>query len=356
MPGTLRTDIVNTSNSMEICGRKIGRDYPPLVIAEIGINHEGDFNKATRMVDDAYMAGCECVKFQCHIVEDEMVPNDVVPDNADESIWDIVSCCALSEEEEQRLKTYVESRGMIYLCTPFSRAAAVRLESMGVCAYKIGSGECNNYPLIEHVAAYGKPVILSTGMNDIGSITPAVAILRQAGIPFAVLHCTSMYPTPYDKVRLGALRHLAEAFPDAILGLSDHSIGNYTCFAAVALGACILEKHFTSDKSWPGPDIPISIDPNELEDLVKGSRAIHQALGGTKDILPEEKPTIDFAYACVVAIHDIQKGDKLTQDNIWVKRPGTGEIKAADFGKLLGKTAREPIRKDEQIRWSQVNE
>ncbi len=341
---------------MEICGRKIGRDYPPLVIAEIGINHEGDFNKAIRMVDDAHMAGCECVKFQCHIVEDEMIPNDVVPGNADKSIWDIVSCCAFSEEEEQRLKTYVESKGMIYLCTPFSRAAAGRLESMGVCAYKIGSGECNNYPLIEHVAAYGKPVILSTGMNEISSITPAVAILRQASVPFSVLHCTSMYPTPYDKVRLGALRHLAEAFPDAVLGLSDHSIGNYTCFAAVALGACILEKHFTSDKSWPGPDIPISIDPNELEDLVKGSRAIHQALGGAKDILPEEKPVIDFAYASVVAIRDIKKGDALTQDNIWVKRPGTGEIRAADFDKLLGKTAREPIRKDEQIKWSQVNE
>ena len=356
MSGALRTATVNTSNSIEICGRKIGKDYPPLVIAEIGINHEGDFSKATRMVDDAHMAGCECVKFQCHIVEDEMIPNDVVPGNADKSIWDIVSCCALSEEEEQRLKTYVESKGMIYLCTPFSRAAAVRLESMGVCAYKIGSGECNNYPLIEHVAAYGKPVILSTGMNDISSIAPAVAILRQAGVPFAVLHCTSMYPTPYDKVRLGALRHLAEVFPDAVLGLSDHSIDNYTCFAAVALGACILEKHFTSDKSWPGPDIPISIDPNELEDLVKGSRAIHQALGGTKDILPEEKPVIDFAYACVVAIRDIKKGDALTRDNIWVKRPGTGEIRAADFEKLLGKTAREPIRKDKQIKWSQVNE
>ena len=157
--------------------------------------------------------------------------------------------------EECSLKARVESQGMLYLSTPFSRAAADRLERMGVPAYKIGSGECNNYPLIRHIAAFGKPVILSTGMNDLDSIEPAVAILRDARIPYALLHCTSMYPTPYDKVRLGALSDLRARFPDAVLGLSDHSIGNYTCLAAVALGARVLEKHFTSDKSWPGPDI-----------------------------------------------------------------------------------------------------
>ena len=178
-----------------------------------------------------------------------------------------------------------ESLGMIYLCTPFSRAAALRLERLGVEAYKIGSGECNNYPLISLIASFGKPVILSTGMNDLASIEPAVMILRRAGVPFALLQCTSMYPTPYDKVRLGAIPALRERFPDAVIGLSDHSIGNYTCFGAVALGASILEKHFTSDMTWPGPDVPISIDPEGLRELIDGSRAIHAALGGTKDIL-----------------------------------------------------------------------
>ena len=348
--------MANTGNVIEIGGRKIGRDYPPLVVAEIGINHEGSFDKAVQMVDDAARAGCECVKFQCHVLEDEMIPNDVIPANAQESIWDIMARCALTEQEEARLKEYVESKGTIYLCTPFSRAAADRLEKMGVWAYKIGSGECNNYPLIRHIAAFRKPVILSTGMNDVASIAPAVDILREAGIPYALLHCTSMYPTPYDKVRLSALSILAEQFPDAVIGLSDHSVGNYTCLAAVALGACILEKHFTSDKSWPGPDVPISIDPHELEDLIKGSKAIHQALGGTKDILPEEQPTIDFAYACVVAIRDIEAGEELTMDNIWVKRPGTGEIKAVFFDGLLGKTAKTAIRKNEQLKWSQIND
>lgn len=332
----------------------IGTEYPPLVIAEIGINHEGSFEKAIRMVDDACAAGCECVKFQSHVVEDEMIPNDVVPGNTTETIWDIMKRCALSEEEEIKLKSYVESLGMIYLCTPFSRAAAERLKRMDVLAYKIGSGECNNYPLIEHIAGAGKPVILSTGMNDLESIAPAVQILREAGVPFALLNCTSMYPTPYEKVRLGGLADLAGRFPDAVIGLSDHSLGNYTCFAAVALGARILEKHFTSDKSWPGPDVPISIDPTELKELVQGSRAIHAALGGSKNILPEEKPTIDFAYACVVSIRDIKAGEKLSIENIWVKRPGTGEIKAVHFESLIGKTAKRPIANNSQLSWDDL--
>jgi sialic acid synthase SpsE len=332
-------------------GRVIGSNYPPLVIAEIGINHEGDINKAIRMVDDAFAAGCECAKFQSHVVDDEMIPNNVVPGNTTETIWDIMVRCALSETEEIRLKEYVESKGMIYLCTPFSRAAAERLHKMDVNAYKIGSGECNNYPLIKLIASYGKPVILSTGMNDIASVIPAVDIIRSAKIPYALMHCTSMYPTPYDKVRLGALQELSSQFPDAVIGLSDHSIGNYTCFAAVALGARILEKHFTSDKNWPGPDVPISIDPSELKDLVEGSRAIFKAIGGKKNILTEEQPTINFAYACVVAIKDISAGEKLSMNNIWVKRPGTGEIKAVDFEKLLGKVAKRDLPLHTQLSW-----
>jgi N-acetylneuraminate synthase len=339
---------------MKIGERLIGPEHPPLVIAEVGINHEGDLQKALRMVDDALDAGCECVKFQSHVVEDEMIPNDVVPGNTTETIWDIMVRCSLSEAEELELKQYVESKGLLYLCTPFSRAAALRLERFGVSAYKIGSGECNNYPLIRHIAGCGKPVILSTGMNDLASIQPAVEILRAAGVPFCLMHCTSMYPTPYDKVRLGGLKDLAEAFPDAVLGLSDHSMGIYTCLAAVALGASVLEKHYTSDKTWPGPDVPISINPGELHDLIEGSRAVYQAMGGRKDILPEEQPTIDFAYACVVSIRDIAPGECLTPDNIWVKRPGTGSIRAVEFEHLLGRIARRGIPADTQIVWDDI--
>ena len=341
---------------MNIAGRAIGPNHPPFVIAEIGINHEGDYRKAVRMVDDAAAAGCECAKFQCHIIEDEMIPNDVIPGNARESIWDIMKRCALSGDEERRLKQYVEDKGLIYLSTPFSRAAANRLEAMNVPAYKIGSGECNNYPLVKHIAAFGKPVILSTGMNDVESIRPAVEILRAAGVPYALTHCTSMYPTPYDKVRLGAIGDLATAFPDAVVGLSDHSLGNYTCYAAVALGARILEKHFTSDKTWPGPDVPISMDPHELAELVKGSRAIFDALGGAKTILAEEQPTIDFAYACVVTTRAIAAGERYSDANVWVKRPGTGEIKAKDYERLLGRKAARALPVNAQLKWADVTD
>ena len=308
------------------------------------------------MVKDAKKAGAECVKFQCHVIEDEMTPaaKTVIPGNAKESIWDIMERCALSESQDRELKKYVEDLGMMYLSTPFSRAAANRLERLGVLAYKIGSGECNNYPLVRHIASFGKPVILSTGMNDIASIKESVAILRKKKIPYALLHCTSMYPTPYEKVRLGALQELSRIFPDAVIGLSDHSMGNYTCFAATALGGSILEKHFTSDKRWPGPDVPISIDPSGLADLIEGSTAIYSALGGEKTVLKEEQPTINFAYATVVAIQDIPKGERLTLENIWVKRPGTGKIQAARFDELLGSVATRHIRIHEAISWEKI--
>lgn len=343
-------------NNFIIGKRKIGPQHKPFVIAEIGINHEGDINKAFRMIDDAKQAGCECVKFQSHVIEDEMIPlaKKVVPGHTKESIYEIMQRCVLNEKEEYALKKYVEYLGMIYLCTPFSRAAANRLQEIGVEAFKIGSGECNNYPLIEHIAKFHKPIILSTGMNDVPAIKIAVEILKKHKTPFALLHCTSMYPTPYDKVRLGAIPVLAKNFPDVPIGLSDHSIGNYSCFGAVALGASILEKHFTSDKNWPGPDIGISIDPSELKDLIDGSNHVHQARGGTKDILSEEKPTIDFAYACVVSIKNIKKGEKFTKDNVWVKRPGTGEIKAVDFNKILGKSAKSNIPPDIQLKKNDI--
>jgi sialic acid synthase SpsE len=342
------------TSEFQIGSRMVGARHEPLVVAEIGINHEGSYEKAKQMVDAAHSVGCECVKFQCHVIDDEMIPNDVIPANSTESIWQIMSRCALTEEEDSRLKRHVESLGMIYLSTPFSRAAADRLERLGVNAYKVGSGECNNYPLIEHIAAKGRPVILSTGMNDLNSIAPAVDRLQAGGVPYALLHCTSMYPTPYEKVRLGALAELADRFQGAVLGLSDHSLGNYTCFAGIALGASIVEKHFTLDKSWPGPDVPISIDPEELRDLIAGSKAIHAALGGQKAVLAEEQPTMAFAYACVVAVETIQEGESLTRQNVWVKRPGTGEIKAADYEAVLGWITVRTIQKNEQLKWTDL--
>ena len=340
------------SLSIKIKNLLIGKDFTPFIIPEIGINHEGNFDKAKQMIKDAFDANAECVKFQCHVIDDEMIKNNVIPGNSTESIWDIMNRCSLTEEEEIKLKEYVEDLGMIYLSTPFSRNAADRLNKMNVDAFKIGSGECNNYPLLKHIASFGKPIILSTGMNDIRSISIAVKILQKSKTDFALLHTTSMYPTPYDKVRLGAISDLSKYFPETVIGLSDHSIGNYTCFAAIPLGASILEKHFTSDKNWPGPDIPLSVDPLELKNLIQGSNAIYQSLNGKKNILKEEKPTIDFAYACVVTIKQIKKGDVLSKENIWVKRPGTGQILAKDYDNVLNKVTKSDIPKDSQLEWN----
>jgi len=338
---------------IKIGNRKIGEMYKPLVIVEIGINHEGNMSKAKQMIYDAYKSGAECVKFQRHIIDDEMSQSakKVIPRNANKSIWEIMERCALTKENHIELKKYVEELDMIYLCTPFSRAAADELEELDVKAYKIGSGECNNYPLVKHIASFGKPIILSTGMNNIKSIQKSIKILENSNIRYALLHCTSMYPTPYKKVRLGALNDLKKEFPNAVIGLSDHSIGNYTCFASIPYGSSILEKHFTSNKNWPGPDVSISINPEELTDLIIGSNAIYQSLGGSKEILEEEEPTIDFAYSTVVSIQHIPKGNKLTKQNIWVKRPGKGEINAEYYEELLGKNTLKDIKKDQHIKW-----
>jgi N-acetylneuraminate synthase len=290
------------------------------------------------------------------VIEDEYVPaaGKVIPGNAKESILEIMRRCAFDEQTERDLKAYTESKGLIYLSTPFSRAAANRLERMGVVAYKIGSGECNNTPLVDHIASFGKPVLVSTGMNNLESVARTVEILERRGVKYGLFHCTSMYPTPYSKVRLGALAQLAERFPRAVLGLSDHSLGIYTCLAAVPLGARLLEKHFTSDKGWPGPDVSISITPAELRELIVGSRAVFEALGGEKNILPEEQPTIDFAYASVVTTLSVRAGETFTRDNLWVKRPGTGEIHATRYEEVLGRVAQRDVAKDALLSWSDV--
>lgn len=336
--------------------REIGPDSDPLVIVEIGINHGGSFEKAKQMVRDAAEKGAECVKFQAHIPDAEMTDDEVIPENADEPIQQLIERFALSMEEHKELKSHVESFGMTYLCTPFSKEAADFLEEMDVCAYKIGSGECHNYPLIEYIASFGKPIILSTGMNELETIERSVDILKTAGVDYGLLQCTSMYPTPYTEANLGAIEQLQETFPDAVVGLSDHTQGIYIPLAAVAKGASILEKHFISNKSWPGPDVPVSIDPDELEELLAGVTAVRQALGGEKRIVDGEKPTIEFAYASVVAATDIQAGDQLTDENLWTKRPGTGEVLADEYYKLLGMTTVTDIPAGTQLEWGMIDE
>ena len=339
----------------ELAGRKIGVNHPPLVIAEVGINHEGDVGKALALVDAAAEAGAELIKFQCHITDKEMIATDMKPgDISDESLWDIIKRCELNEDEERKVQARCRERGIIYLSTPFSREAADRLLEMDVPGFKIGSGECNNLPLIDHIARMGRPMIVSTGMNDLASVRETAAVIQKHGTPFALLHCTSMYPTPYEKVRLGGITDLMNAFPGVPVGLSDHSYNIYTCLGAVALGASLLEKHFTISRSWPGPDIGISIEPDELKHLVEGSKAVWLARGGSKNILADEKPVIDFAYASVVTVAPVKKGEFLTRDNLWVKRPGTGEIHAREFEKCIGRRILRDLPEGAQLSWSDL--
>ena len=338
---------------IEIAGRKIGAEYPPVVIAEIGINHEGSLVVAKEMVDAAFRAGVEIVKHQTHIVEDEMsgAAKKVIPGNADVSIYEIMERCSLNEQEEFQLKEYVESKGMIFISTPFSRAAADRLHQWDVPAYKIGSGECNNYPLLEHIASFGKPIILSTGMNTIESIAKAVSIFEKHQVQYALLHTTNLYPTPNRLVRLGAMQEMANHFSGTTFGLSDHTLTNHACLAAVALGASILERHFTDHMDRTGPDIVCSMDEENCKALIEGSHIIWEQSGGTKGPAKEEQVTIDFAFATVCSIKTIKKGEVLSMENIWVKRPGTGTIIAEHFNSILGKKATRNIENDEQLNW-----
>jgi sialic acid synthase SpsE len=336
---------------MLISNRKVGYNHNPLVIAEIGINHGGSLEVAKHMVDQAVDAGIEMIKHQTHIVEDEMSQeaNKYKVGYIGKTIYELMDECALNEQEEFELKQYVEKKGAIFISTPFSRAAANRLAEFDVPAFKIGSGECNNYPLIEHICKFGKPIILSTGMNTISSVRKSVEIIASNSISFALLHTTNIYPTPPHLVRLGAMLELQEEFPNAVLGLSDHTTSNHACFGAVALGASVLERHFTDTMDRAGPDIENSMDPQAAKELIEGANLIKQERGGKKVPVEEEKPVIDFAYASVVSINEIKKGELFSRDNIWVKRPGTGPFFADDYQNILGKKAAKDIIVDSHI-------
>lgn len=350
------TPTVVHTPEITIAGRKVGYAHKPLVIAELGINHNGSLAVAKEMVDAAARAGVEVLKHQTHIPADEMTQaaKQVIPGNADKSIYDIMAECALDETQERELQAYVHGKGMIFISTPFGRAAADRLAAMDVPAFKIGSGECNNYPLLHHVASFGKPIILSTGMNTIDSVAKAVAIFEEHGVPFALMHTTNLYPTPNHLVRLGAMQQLQAAFPQAPVGLSDHTTSNHACLGAVALGASLLERHFTDRMDRQGPDIVCSMDEQATRALIEGAEILYYQRGGQKGPAKEEQVTIDFAFATVCTIQPIAKGEAFTKDNLWVKRPGTGEILAEQYDGLLGKTAATDLPADVQLKRSDV--
>ncbi len=341
---------------IEIGGRLIGLSHPPLVIAEIGINHGGDLEVAKTMVKLAALAGCEIVKHQTHILEDEMTEEakSIFPPNADVSIWDVMERCALSLEDEAALKEYAEDLGLIWISTPFSRMAADFLEDLDVPAFKIGSGEADNLPLIRHIARKKKPVILSTGMQSIETLRRSVQALEDSGVPYALLECTNLYPSPPEIVSLSGVTELREAFPRAVVGFSDHSIGPEMALASVALGASILERHFTDTRYRNGPDIINSMDPAELRLVIDRSREIWVATSNPKGRTELEEPVYHFARASVVADANLPEGHVIGENDIWARRPGSGEIPGYEFDKVIGKRLTRSVNRNTQLRWADL--
>ena len=339
---------------MKIGNRSIGPNEPPLIIAEIGINHGGSLDVAKSMVDLIVHSGCECVKHQTHIIEDEMTEEAkaIFPPNANKSIWDVMKECSLKLDEEQELKEYAENLGLIWISTPFSRMAADFLDEIDVPAFKIGSGEADNLPLINHIAQKGKPIIMSTGMQSIKSLKNSVNILEKSGVEYALLECTNLYPSPPEIVSLQGIQELKEAFPKALVGFSDHSIGPHIALASVALGACIIERHFTDTRYRSGPDITCSMDPAELRLLVDRSIEIHKALMNPKQRTEPEESVYKFARASVVADRDMAAGHIITEKDIWVRRPGSGEIPGYKYNDIIGKKLRLDVIKNHQFKWS----
>ena len=343
------------TDAIKIGTRWIGDNHPPYVIAEAAVSHQGEIETAKRMVYIAHAMGCDAIKFQMHVLDNEMLRDTPISDNFDEPLYDTLENTNLTLDEHKALKALCESLGIDYLCTPFSADAADILDEMGVLAFKTGSGELTNIPLITHIAKKGRPMIISTGMALVEEIQETVDAMKAIGTPFALTHCVSAYPCPYNRVNLHNIPRYRELF-DVPVWLSDHSIGIYTALGSVALGSCVIEKHYTLDKLQIGPDHAVSLEPHELGELVKGCRAVFEAQGAEREIFPEEQPIIAWARESVVSVTDIPAGATVTADMVWVKRPSPSEgaIAAKDLDRVIGKTSRVSIGKDRQILWKDL--
>jgi N-acetylneuraminate synthase len=337
---------------IKIGKRIISQDSKPLVVAEIGINHYGSLKIAKKIVDCASNSGAEAVKVQIHIPDEEMSEEakKIKPGNSNINIFKIIERNSLTLKEEKKLKNYIEKKKLIYIATPFSYKAAKWLNDNNVKIIKIGSGECNNIPFIKYVCSFKKPMIISTGMNNLTSVKKTVKIVKKHKIPHALLHCVNLYPVNYKYVRLHRLKKMIQMFKSSIIGYSDHSIGNTIPIAALALGAKIIEKHFVIKRNGKGPDIICSMDKTELKDLIVSSNNIHAAFSSKKEIINQEDLTRKFAFHSVVSKKDINKNEKLSWKNLTTKRPGTGDFPSYKIYDLFGKKAKKFIKENRLIK------
>lgn len=344
------------TESIRIGNRSVGAGHPPFVVAEACINHQGDPELAKKMVYVAHAMGCDSIKFQMHVLDDEMLRQAPQSHNFEEPLYDTLDKTNLPLDVHRELIALCESLGIHYLCTPFSKASVDILVDLGVDVFKLGSGELTNIPLQKYTASKGKPMIISTGMATEDEIAETVEAVKSTGTPFILTHCVSAYPTPYNRVNLGNIPKYRDRFGVPV-GLSDHSIGIYTSLGAVAHGACFIEKHFTLDRSMPGPDHQSSLEPYEIGELVKGCRAVFEANGSDREIFPEEREIVAWAREAVVTEADIPAGATITADMVTVKRPspGPGAVPAKDLDGVIGRRAKTAIAANRQLLWSEID-
>lgn len=346
--------------SIELGGRRIGSGHPVFIIAEAGVNHNGDVELARRMVDAAAEAGADAVKFQTFSADRLVIRHAAKAayqkqtTDAEESQHAMLKRLELSHADHERLFNHATYRGITLLSTPFDDESLDMLIALGIPAIKIGSGELTNLPLLERAAAAGRPIILSTGMAYLSEVECAVRRIQEHGAPpLALLHCVSNYPAAAEDVNLRAMLTLLSAFGLPV-GYSDHTLGFAVALAAVALGACVLEKHFTLDRSLQGPDHLASLEPDELEAMINAVRDVESALGdGCKRPSEAELDTLRVARKSVVSRVDIPLGTRITADMLAIKRPGTG-IPPNKVTHVVGRVARVPIAADTVLQWEMI--
>lgn len=330
-----------------------------LIIAEAGVNHNGCVARARQMVDAAAQAGADIVKFQTFVPE-ALVAADapkaeyqIQQTGSDSGQLDMLKNLVLSPADLGEMKTHGESQGIEVLSTPFDDASIQALAEIGFSRWKIPSGEITNLPYLRRIGAFNQEIILSTGMSTVEEVAAAVAALEQAGTPrgkITLLHCNTQYPTPMSDVNLRAMHTLREAFPCvAGVGYSDHTLGIEIPIAAAALGATVIEKHFTLDRTLPGPDHQASLEPTDLAAMVTAVRHIEEAMGtGNKAPSASERPNMPIARKSIVASRAIAKGEIFSPDNLTTKRPGTG-VSPMEWDDWIGKAATRNYEPDEVI-------
>lgn len=339
----------------------VGDEYPCFIVAEVGVNHNGDVTKGKQLIEVAASAGADAVKFQTFAADRMIVKGAGKVSyqegtiNERESQYRMLRKLELTEGDFAELHRYANERGIVFLSTPFDCESVEVLHRLGVLAFKIGSGEITNTPLLAKVAKKGRPIILSTGMSSLCEVETALDVIEREGVTdIILLHCVSEYPCVPEHLNLRAIATLRDAFGKHV-GFSDHSTGIYMSLAAVALGARVIEKHITLDKTQPGPDHKVSLEPGEFKQLVSAIRDAEKALGsGIKRPTEAEKLMRTLVRKSIFAKVDIPAATVITKDMLATKRPATG-IKPRHLDKLVGRKAAVHIKKDEAVLWEKLH-